>query len=270
MALGSALPVEEAQEAIEWKAVGDPTRRRILDLLSTGPLITGQLAAEFDISRIAVMRHLEVLADAGFVLSRKRGRQRWHYVNLAPVMKLHERWAAPTAADMAGALLKFKDSIEAPMTELNTIDLEFEVSIAAPTSRVYAALVNDVARWWGPPFVTPGATNLTIDGRLGGVFCEHYDDGGRILASVTAIRQNHFLQLTGSFHLGAATATAEVTLTETSPEQTTVGLSFRGAGLISTEMVEAFSGGWHELISVRLKALLEEGIHLGLDPGTEN
>ena len=257
---------EDVQEAVEWKALSDPTRRRILDLLSVAPLITGGVAAEFDISRIAVMKHLEVLANAGLVLSRKRGRERWHYVNLAPVMRLHQRWARPAAAEMASSLLQFKDAIEGPMAEIGTIDLEFEVTIGADRTRVFSALVDEVAAWWGTPFVTVGATGLTLDAELGGVFCEHYDDGGRILANVTGIRRDRFLQLTGPFHLGAAVATAEVTLTDAGADETTLGLSFRGAGLMSAEIVEGFGGGWHELIAVRLKAFVEDGTRLGLDP----
>ena len=55
-----------------WRALADPTRRRILDLLRERPLITGEIAAQFPISRIAVTRHLEVLAKAGLIGNRKR------------------------------------------------------------------------------------------------------------------------------------------------------------------------------------------------------
>src|SRR5229473_5321861 len=75
-----------------WQALSDPTRRRILDLLRERPRITGEIAAHFQISRIAVMRHLEVLAAAGVVTSRKRGRERWHYLNAIPLQRMYERW----------------------------------------------------------------------------------------------------------------------------------------------------------------------------------
>jgi len=68
----------EVETADLWRALADPTRRRILDLLRLRPAITGEIAAAFPISRIAVMRHLEVLAEAELVTSRKRGRERWH------------------------------------------------------------------------------------------------------------------------------------------------------------------------------------------------
>src|SRR6516225_3711583 len=82
----------EAQTASLWRALADPTRRQILDLLTERPRITGEIASHFAISRIAVMRHLEVLAAAELITSRKRGRERWHYLNAVPIQRLHERW----------------------------------------------------------------------------------------------------------------------------------------------------------------------------------
>lgn len=213
------------------------------------------------------MRHLKVLADASLVLDRKRGRERWHYVNLVPLTRLYERWGGQSTVAMAASLVRLKGSVEQRMTELRTVDLEFEVAIEAPPNVVFAALIDDVAAWWGPPFVTPGTTDLSIDGQLGGSFVEHYSDGGRLLATVTALRPARQLQLTGPFHLGAATAIAEIGLAASGETTTVVSLSFRGAGLIAEEIVEAFGGGWRELITERLKTYVEDGVRLGIDPG---
>ena len=64
-----------------WKALSDGTRRRILDLLHERPMTTGAIAGSFEISRIAVMKHLAVLQGAGLILSQKQGRERWHHLN---------------------------------------------------------------------------------------------------------------------------------------------------------------------------------------------
>ena len=96
----------EVETASLWRALADPTRRRILDLLRNGPAITGEIAAAFPISRIAVMRHLEVLAEAELITSRKRGRERWHYLNAVPLERLHRRWAGPVEAGFASGLLR--------------------------------------------------------------------------------------------------------------------------------------------------------------------
>ena len=261
---------ENDQEAAEWRALSDPTRRRILDLLTQGPLTTGSVAGRFEVSRVAVMKHLDVLAEAGLVISRKRGRERWHYVNLAPIMRLHQRWASPAAAGIASSLLDFKASIESPMADLQTIDLEFEVSIDASVSQVFSALVDQVGAWWGPPFVNAGATGLTIEGRLGGDFVEHYDNGGLLLGTVSGYRPDQLLQITGPFHLGAATAVAQISLNPRTADGTSLALSFRGAGLMNADVVEAFKGGWRELVAVRLKAFVEDGTRLGIDPGPQS
>src|SRR5262249_61710455 len=125
--------LEEAPAAL-GRALADPTRRRILDLLRQRPRVTGDIAAQFPISRIAVMRHLEVLSQAGLVTSRKRGRQRWHYLNAVPLQKLHRRWAEPAAAGFASALLRLQDTVEAEGRDMEPIqpivDVALDVEIA--------------------------------------------------------------------------------------------------------------------------------------------
>ena len=95
----------EADGGRIWQALSDPTRRRILDLLRERPRITGEIAGQFEISRIAVMRHLEVLSAAGLVTSRKRGRERWHYVNAIPLQRMYERWVDVRSQTWASSLL---------------------------------------------------------------------------------------------------------------------------------------------------------------------
>src|SRR5262249_48235008 len=80
-----------------WRALADPTRRQILDLLRQRPLITGAIAARFPISRIAVMGHLEVLSAAGVATSPKPGRARWDYLHAVPLQRLHRRCGRPAA-----------------------------------------------------------------------------------------------------------------------------------------------------------------------------
>ena len=66
---GDVVPLERGLEGDTgplWRALADPTRRQILDLLRERPRVTGEVAARFPISRVAVMRHLDVLAQAGW------------------------------------------------------------------------------------------------------------------------------------------------------------------------------------------------------------
>src|SRR5579864_6130785 len=269
---GNAVPLERGlaeDPAPLWGALADPTRRRILDLLRERPLITGEIAAQFPISRIAVMRHLEVLSEAGLVTSRKRGRERWHYLNAVPLQRLHRRWAEPAAAGFAAALLRLHDTVEAEGRHMEpirpTIDIAQDIEIAGTPAAVFAALTKDVGGWWGHPFVTARATSLALDPRLGGLFTERWDNGGQVIASVTGWAPDEHLALTGSFHMGAGVCVAAFDLAE-SGAGTLLRFSFRAIGVVDAEVAGGMSRGWAELVGTRLKGLVETGTRLGIHP----
>jgi len=269
---GNVVPLERGLEegtAPLWRALADPTRRRILDLLRERPLITGEIAAQFPVSRIAVMRHLEVLSEAGLVTSRKRGRERWHYLNAVPLQKLHQRWAEPAAAGFASALLRLQDTVETegrPMEPIRpTVDVALDIEIAAPPAAVFTALTKDAGGWWGHPFVTARATSLALDPRLGGLFTERWDNGGQVIASVTGWAEDEHLQLTGSFHMGVGIGAATFDLAG-SGAGTLLRFSFRAIGVVDAAVAEDMSRGWAELVGTRLKARVETGSRLGIDP----
>jgi DNA-binding transcriptional ArsR family regulator len=71
-------------------AISDPIRRRVLELVRDRELPAGELAAEFDVSRPAVSRHLRVLREAGLVHERREGRQRLYRADLTPLAELRE------------------------------------------------------------------------------------------------------------------------------------------------------------------------------------
>ena len=270
---GNVVPLArgglEEDTAPLWRALADPTRRRILDLLRQRPLITGEIAAQFAISRIAVMRHLEVLGEAGLVTSRKRGRERWHYLNAVPLQRLQRRWAEPVAAGFASTLLRLQDTVEAEGRHMEsirpTVDVALDIEIASSPGAVFAALTKDVGGWWGPPFVTARAISVALEPRLGGLFTERWDNGGQVIASVTGWAQDEYLALTGAFHLGVGVGVATFDLAEAGTG-TLLRFSFRAIGVVDTEAAGAMSRGWAELVGARLTALVETGTRLGIDP----
>lgn len=96
-----------------WKALANPVRRRLLDLLRERPRSTGELAeAAEGLSRFAVMQHLGVLADADLVVSRREGRQRINYLNPVPIQQVYERWVRRYEGAWAGALTGLKRALE--------------------------------------------------------------------------------------------------------------------------------------------------------------
>lgn len=93
----------ENDSAAVWKALADPSRRRLLDLLRDGPRTTGQLCEEFgDVTRFAVMKHLRVLEGAGLVVVKRRGRERINHLNAVPLRLIYERWISPYQDVWAG------------------------------------------------------------------------------------------------------------------------------------------------------------------------
>ena len=76
-----------------FAALAHQHRRKILDLVANMPGCSlGDIAKYFDITRIAVMKHLNVLEDAGLIISRKAGRRRELFFNAAPIQMIHDRW----------------------------------------------------------------------------------------------------------------------------------------------------------------------------------
>lgn len=97
-----------------WKALADPTRRQVLDLLAEGPLTTGQLAEAFpNLTRFAVMKHLGLLHEANLLSIRREGRQRFNYLNPVPLRALYERWLIRFTEPAAANLLALKRHVEA-------------------------------------------------------------------------------------------------------------------------------------------------------------
>ena len=97
-----------------FQALGNQSRRRMLDIVKGEPGIgVGALASEFDVSRIAVMKHLAVLEEANLVVSEKDGRTRRLYFNAAPIQMIHDRWTTEYSAYWAGEVTRIKYLAEA-------------------------------------------------------------------------------------------------------------------------------------------------------------
>jgi DNA-binding transcriptional ArsR family regulator len=106
--LGDAMLSPESMDAV-FQALGNAQRRRMLDFVKRHPgCSVGEVAAGFDVSRVAVMRHLTVLEDAGLLISDKRGRKRHLYINVVPIQAIHDRWTSEYSAMWAGRVLDIK------------------------------------------------------------------------------------------------------------------------------------------------------------------
>src|SRR5262249_9471444 len=94
-------------------ALADETRRTILDFLRSGPKPTTAIVEQFpDLSRFAVMKHLDVLRQAALVVTREEGRQRINSLNAVPIRMIYERWVSNYQDLWAGTLLRVKEAAE--------------------------------------------------------------------------------------------------------------------------------------------------------------
>lgn len=102
-----------------WKALSDSTRRSILDLLRQGPRTTTQIVEAFPhLSRFGVMKHIDVLREAGLIHTREESRQRINSLNVVPIRQIYERWVGRFEELWMSRLLRIKEDAEAKTAEV--------------------------------------------------------------------------------------------------------------------------------------------------------
>ena len=102
----------EPMDAV-FSALAHPSRRRILDIVrENGGCSVNDVASYFEISRIAVMKHLRVLEEAGLLISEKEGRTRRLYFNAIPIQMIYDRWTTEYSGLWASKLTRLKYSVE--------------------------------------------------------------------------------------------------------------------------------------------------------------
>lgn len=98
---------------IVFKALADPTRRFLLDLLFQRDGRTlKELESELEMTRFGVMKHLRVLEDADLVVARRSGREKLHFLNPVPIRMIHDRWIDKFREREVSALLALKAELE--------------------------------------------------------------------------------------------------------------------------------------------------------------
>jgi DNA-binding transcriptional ArsR family regulator len=96
-----------------FKALADSTRRQLLDqLFERDGQSLSALEEGLPMSRFGVMKHLKVLEEAGLVTTKRRGREKLHYLNPVPIRLIHDRWVSKYAEPWASALSELKTELE--------------------------------------------------------------------------------------------------------------------------------------------------------------
>jgi len=156
-----------------FRALADPTRRSLLDELfrEDGQTLSA-LEERFSMTRFGVMKHLKLLEEAGLVVTRRRGREKLHYLNPVPIRLVHDRWVSKYAEPWAAGLSELKDRLE------KTMEKVYEIYIRTTPERLWEAItdadirakynfgVRAVSDW------TPGSRIEMVHAKGGGLLGE--------------------------------------------------------------------------------------------------
>src|SRR5918995_3625208 len=125
-----------------FKALADATRRGLLDMLfrRDGQTLT-ELERRLDMTRFGVMKHLRVLEDARLIVTKRRGREKLHFLNAVPIRQLHDRWIDKYSAPMAAMLTGLKSAIEE-----DTMEKVYEIYIKTTPERLWQAITDPALR----------------------------------------------------------------------------------------------------------------------------
>ncbi len=124
-----------------FKALADPTRRSLLDELyrEDGQSLTA-LERRLPMTRIGVMKHLRVLEEAGLLTTKRRGREKLHFLNPVPIRLVHDRWVSKYAEPWAATLTGLKKRLE------ETMEKVFEIYIKTTPERLWEAITDPELR----------------------------------------------------------------------------------------------------------------------------
>jgi uncharacterized protein YndB with AHSA1/START domain/DNA-binding transcriptional ArsR family regulator len=130
------------QDEAVFKALADPTRRKLLDrLFKRDGQTLGELCERLDMTRFGAMKHLRLLEDAHLVVTRKVGREKLHYLNPVPIRRIHDRWIGKFREPLTKALVALKDELEG-VTVMASPKHVYEVFIRTTPEKLWDAITN--------------------------------------------------------------------------------------------------------------------------------
>src|SRR6202795_5045228 len=125
-----------------FRALADPTRRSLLDKLfkKNGQTLSA-LEERLPMTRFGVMKHLKVLEEAGLVATRRRGREKLHFLNAVPIRLVHDRWVSKYTEPWVATLSDLKHTLENA-----TMEKVFEIYIKTTPERLWQAITDTEMR----------------------------------------------------------------------------------------------------------------------------
>jgi len=238
-----------------FRALADPTRRSLLDeLFEQDGQTLSALEERLPMTRFGVMKHLKVLEEANLVTTKRRGREKLHFLNPVPIRLVHDRWVSKYAEPWAATLTGLKTRLED-----RTMEKVFEIYIKTTPEQLWEAIADSEMRakynfgvgvtsdW------TPGSRYEAAHAQAGAPISEgenlEVDPPRRLVQSMTALWGEDVKSE------GTSRVTWEIEPVEDSCRLTVTHDQLReGAN-------DQLYGGWPMILS-GLKTLLETGEHL--------
>jgi DNA-binding transcriptional ArsR family regulator/uncharacterized protein YndB with AHSA1/START domain len=252
-----------------FRALADPSRRLLLDSLNerNGQTLR-ELCSRLEMARQSVSKHLAVLEAANLVTTVRRGREKLHYLNAAPINDIAERWITRYDKDRVHALADLKRALEE--TPMDKPSFVYTTYITTTPERLWQALTDPAftERYWSTTFDTDWSPGSTMVWHNHGVTI---DDPGQIVLEADPYRR-----LSYSWHsftpalaerfdwseeqqAQLAAEPRSRVIFEIEPEGELVKLTVIHDGFEpGSRIVELVSGGWPRVLA-SLKTLLETG-----------
>jgi uncharacterized protein YndB with AHSA1/START domain/DNA-binding transcriptional ArsR family regulator len=241
-----------------FKALADPTRRLLLDRLrERNGQALGELCERLEMARQSATQHLDVLVQAGLVTVVRRGRERLHYLNPAPIHEIGERWITAFDEPRLRALSAIKNQAEEyAMTSTTVPTYVYVTYIRATAEQVWDALTDAdlTARYWGHANVS--------DWQPGSPWEHRRTDGSGavdVVGKVIATERPTRLVITFDDAPDSEPSREPSVVTFlVEPHQDIVRLTVTHENLPNQEMLGGISRGWPAVLA-NLKSLLETG-----------
>lgn len=262
-----------------WKALADPVRREILDLLRKDSRTTGEICQAFPhLTRFGVLNHMAVLRQAGLLRVEQRGRERLNHIEPEPLRRAYEDWIRNYEvlwAGRLGRLKRFVDRKETPgmMSEnslppanLVTLNIEQTLDFKAAPAELFRALTLDIGEWWSTANTPADVHDVVFDPVPGGLVRQVYrDGGGTVLFAVQSIQRDRLLVMSGTLGFDKVIAgTVRFELDGIRGGGTRLVLKHWAVGELSPDSKELFVKGWSGLLDDKLRAYVERGRSLGV------
>ncbi len=176
-----------------FRALANAARRSLLDALFVEDGVTlNALEQRLPMTRFGVMKHLRVLEEAGLVVTKRRGREKLHFLNPVPIRLVHDRWVSKYAEPWAAGLSDLKHDLEG-----RTMEKVFEIYIKTTPERLWEAITNpDLRRKYSFGMAaesdwTPGSHYVGRAPNAPGLLCEgdnlEVDPPRRLVQTFTAL-----------------------------------------------------------------------------------